>query len=189
MTFLAYIVYYTDFRHKSLAHGTAWAFWIFFLDILENIFEYKSWIFDGTSIWHNSIFHCLIDNLNFIKIVHDCSSKDLIVWLPDVVSNKFHLTQIPNDVNIVPALSHSCKNQRVVELPGPEERDVINRKLLPCHIETSYRPLVDRLVPVFNSGRSSGVPIRIGSDIPSCIHTLFICLKEDVCFEPSFLFL
>lgn len=40
-------------------------------------------------------------------------------------------------MKVVPASSDSCEDQRVVELSGPEERNVVNRLFLAGHVESS----------------------------------------------------
>ena len=123
---------------QSLAHSATAAFRILLLDIFEQILKNKGRIFDCTGIGHHSVPHCLVDGLDLVHSAHRSSSQNLIIAFSDIVGNEFHLCQVSDNMHIVPTFGDSCEGQRVVELSGPEERNVIYWELLSIHIHACY---------------------------------------------------
>ena len=92
-------------------------------------------------------------------------------------------------MEIIPSSCVSCENKRVVMLPGPEERNIVNWELLSIHVHSSDWSLVNCFVVMLNSCGTTCVPERIRGNISSCIYIRFVCFKEDVGLDSSLLFL
>lgn len=94
-----------------MAGSALGAFGVLLLDIIQQVVEFEVCILELTGIGHHSIPHGLIDDLDLIHLVHGSCSEHLIIRLPDVEGNEFHLGKITHDVDVVPSLSDSCEDQ------------------------------------------------------------------------------
>ena len=121
----------------SLASSAASTLGILLLDLLQESLKVKGRILDLGGIGHDSILHGGIDELNLVETVHRCCTKNLIVRFTDIVSHEFHFSKITDDVDIIPSFSDSSKDKRVIELPSPEERNIINWEFLARNIQGS----------------------------------------------------
>jgi len=119
---------------RSLTFGTPAAFRILLLNFFQYILQFEVRIFNGLGTRHDTISHGFIDDLNRVKGSHGSCSEYLVILFANIVSNEFHLFEISDYMEIIPASSDSSKDKRIVELSGPEEGNVINWALFTVHV-------------------------------------------------------
>ena len=123
---------------RSLTFCAFAALRILFLYILEQVFQAEVRVLDGLGIGHDTIFHGFVDNLNRVQGSHGCCSQNLVIFLANVVGHELHLFEVSYNMKVVPSPGDSSENKRIVELPCPEEGNVVDWMLLAIHIESCY---------------------------------------------------
>lgn len=122
-----------------MAAGSALgALGILLLNLSQQILQFKASIPDLGSIGHDSVPHGLVDDLDLVELVHRGRPQNLIVRFANVKCHELHLAQVAHDVDVVPSLGDSREDQRVVELPGPEEGDVVDWEFFASHVEPGH---------------------------------------------------
>lgn len=169
-----------------LASRATGAFGVLLLYLAQKLLKLEGCVFDLGCAGEDTVPHGFVDDLDLVELVHSGCSEHLVIRFPDVISHELHLGQVAYNVNVVPSFGHSGENQRVVELPGPEEGDIVDWELLACHVQTSHRSLVNGLVIVLNSSVVASVPERIGGHITSSVYILLRGLQERIGLDSSF---